>query len=404
MAKKKSAKKKRPITTKAPAGKRPAAKARPSKQAKATRLASTVAAATQREAAVIACEDGDSSATLAVAIRSIAEAMPRANAEAIKKVLSEWGVSANPFQVSMILKRVQADSAVTVPSSPRRRDEMLALAKAKFVRPSGPASDVSRPRVVASTSQKRAMAVLSRAQAWPDIAAGLASLSKATTPAAPDSALWDLLIGEGAIPKNPTRFESDDDVWARALERISERLHPDADVAAKISAVVFAATNGNIAQLKSLDITAPRLVDLQPFACFRELEFFRLDQSEEGYFGGGNLCDIEPLAKLKRLREVLLFWCSFEDLTPLTRLPVLSQLNLAYCDSVSDLSPLAKCKSLRSLYLDCCGGVQDISPLAQCRWLKSLTLVSLAGVEDLSSLASFRGKLNLEDMDHASGS
>jgi Leucine-rich repeat (LRR) protein len=102
--------------------------------------------------------------------------------------------------------------------------------------------------------------------------------------------------------------------------------------------------------------------------------------------------DLRPLAKLKRLRGLVLNDTNVTDLTPLAGLNRLKSLYLDGCE-VSDLSPLADLPSLENLNLNR-SQVVDLSPLANLDNLQSLSfsetsvrsLLPLAGLSHIKVL------------------
>lgn len=241
------------------------------------------------------------------------------------------------------------------------------------------------------------LATLRQTREWPGIAAALSSLKEAFGRAPGKWSLWHELVGTCDPPGDVSVFSTEDEAWQAGVDQVAERLHPDAGLAAKIVAVVFAANDGNPDRLKSLEITDAELDDIEPLTSLHGLQSLQIDQSEDM---PGPLDDLSPLASLPELTSVSLT-CGVDDLTPVARIPKLHELLLVYCDNVSDLGPLAKSETLEVLCLDGCSGIDDVSALAECKRLKKLTLSSLSNVDDLGPLAHFKGELELEDMEHA---
>jgi hypothetical protein len=239
-------------------------------------------------------------------------------------------------------------------------------------------------------------AALKKAHDWSSTSVALAALRDACGRDRENTSLWHELTTDCERPIDASVFSLEDSVWRACLDQVAERLHPQAGRAAQIVVAVVAATDGYPERLRSLEIADPELDDIVPLATLTGLQAITIDQSEDM---PGSLCDLSPLASLNDLSMVNLT-CGAEDLSPLARLPKLRELLLVYCDNVADLGPLAQCKSLEELCIDGCEGIQDVSALAKCKSLKKLTLSALSNVEDLGPLSGFQGDLELEGMEH----
>lgn len=77
------------------------------------------------------------------------------------------------------------------------------------------------------------------------------------------------------------------------------------------------------------------------------------------------LVDISDLSRLQNLENLDLNWCSnLVDLAPVRSLFSLVALALSSCENLSDLSPISGLVSLRSLNLSNCLSLVDLSPIA----------------------------------------
>jgi Leucine-rich repeat (LRR) protein len=86
-----------------------------------------------------------------------------------------------------------------------------------------------------------------------------------------------------------------------------------------------------------------------------------------------NIIDVSPLSSLVNLRELNLFGCNnITDITPLASLVNLQRLNLAHCNNITDISALFLLVNLRYLTLRCNNitEVSALSPLVNLRELK----------------------------------
>jgi Leucine-rich repeat (LRR) protein len=109
------------------------------------------------------------------------------------------------------------------------------------------------------------------------------------------------------------------------------------------------------------------------------------------YLGtNGDLASLTGVAKLRSLRELRLSGCSFDDLSPLRRLPLLEYLR-AKAPRVTDLGPLSALERLRSIDL-CAGEVETLEPLARLLHLEELRLQCprLPDPAPLAGLSSLR--------------
>ena len=99
------------------------------------------------------------------------------------------------------------------------------------------------------------------------------------------------------------------------------------------------------------------------------------------------LSDLTPLTGLASLKEINLNGCTaVSDLTPLTGLASLQEIYLNGCTAVSDLTPLTGLASLQELYLNGCTAVSDLTPLTGLASLRSLYLIECTAVSDVTPL------------------
>jgi hypothetical protein len=206
--------------------------------------------------------------------------------------------------------------------------------------------------------------------------------------------MWRELFGDLERPSNPKVFSLEDDVWQACLDQLTEKLHPDTGLAAKIVVTAIAATGYRPDELRSLDIVDAELDDISPLVVLSKLRSLTIDQSESM---PGPLRDISPLGLLKELCAINLT-CGVDDLSPLASLPKLRELYLIYCDNITDVGPLTRCDSLKVICIDSCEGIGDVSAFADSKRLKELTLRSLENASGLEALKKFKGRLILEDM------
>ena len=101
--------------------------------------------------------------------------------------------------------------------------------------------------------------------------------------------------------------------------------------------------------------------------------------------------DLTPLVKaLPALEKITLWWCTIQDLAPLTQLSKLKDLNL-YGSKVKDFSPLAGCPQLQTLtyYATKESDYSTLGKLTQVRELKG-GLTNLNDISWVASLPSLR--------------
>jgi hypothetical protein len=121
--------------------------------------------------------------------------------------------------------------------------------------------------------------------------------------------------------------------------------------------------------LKSLYIEYGQYIEsLEPLSACKELETLELNFII-------NVPDLSPLLLCKRLKSLFLGCLSLVDLTPLSSMPLLQNLDLRnYPDfpSIDDLSPLSKCKKLKQLNIRGNKDIKDLSSLCHCPDLEEL--------------------------------
>ena len=106
--------------------------------------------------------------------------------------------------------------------------------------------------------------------------------------------------------------------------------------------------------------------------------------------------DIACLSSCTRLKKLVLTMSTVTDLTPISSMPMLEELNLwrsgSNYPSIEDLSPLSQCRGLKSLDVGGNKGIKDLSPLCQCPDLEKLYINDLLLIKDLSFLNKVRNK------------
>jgi hypothetical protein len=143
------------------------------------------------------------------------------------------------------------------------------------------------------------------------------------------------------------------------------------------------------ASLRSLDVSfCAMLSDFASVEKFTALEQLNVSASQ--------VKNLSQLSRMTRLRVLNLSQTPFvADLSALSALPHVEELNLANCVSLLCLSPLKQLRGLRSLILNDCPLIRDISALISVA--KSLRLLDIRGcpLHDLSTVASL---VNLESL------
>jgi len=139
-------------------------------------------------------------------------------------------------------------------------------------------------------------------------------------------------------------------------------------------------------ELVALSLESLPVIDLSLLTRLRNLTNLNLR-------GCSNIGDICPLASLKSLTSLDLSACrAVTDLGPVAGLVKLTNLKLYSCRSISDLSPLVTLRNLENLDLSSCKSVTDIRPLSSLTCLKSLNLDGCRSLRDICALV---GLLNL---------
>ena len=112
---------------------------------------------------------------------------------------------------------------------------------------------------------------------------------------------------------------------------------------------------------------------------------------------GNRLKDISALTSLQNLNELDLPYCQeLTDISALSSLKNLNDLNLFQCEELTDISALASLKNLKRLDLSDCYELTDISALSSLMNLNELYLSNCEELTDISALASLE---NLESLD-----
>ncbi len=124
-------------------------------------------------------------------------------------------------------------------------------------------------------------------------------------------------------------------------------------------------------------------MDLRPLAHLTQLESLYLVSGELEFILQLALKDLQPLAKLHKLRTLHLGHTTVSDIAPLRNLVALEDLSL-HASPVQDINPLANLHKLRALDLSGTQ-VKDVTPLAG---LTGLEQVDLSGtpVDNLQPL------------------
>jgi hypothetical protein len=111
-----------------------------------------------------------------------------------------------------------------------------------------------------------------------------------------------------------------------------------------------------------------------------------------------SLTDLSPLSGLKRLFDLNLSNCeSLTDLGALSGLTQLKSLNLGECESLTNLSPLSGLPRLTELYIDSCPRIRSLEPLRDVASLRELSSSLHPSVlaEVLAHAASLRSDLSM---------
>jgi hypothetical protein len=95
--------------------------------------------------------------------------------------------------------------------------------------------------------------------------------------------------------------------------------------------------------------------------------------------------DLTPLVNLKKLTRLILACPAVTDISPLTQLTELINLNLIFCQSLKDLIPLQRLPKLRTLYFEYTP-VEDLIPLSNLCDLQELS-IRATSVSDLTPIS-----------------
>ncbi|MFW6108627.1 MAG: leucine-rich repeat domain-containing protein [bacterium] len=155
------------------------------------------------------------------------------------------------------------------------------------------------------------------------------------------------------------------------LESLSLRLSPDIADLSPLAALT---------RLRSLHLTCGRAPDLSPLARLPHL-------SELSLAGNINGAPLRGIGDLRMLESLAVEWHGNPaDFARLARLTRLRSLHLASCRNVARLEPLRALDRLEVLSLRDCDGVTDIGPVARLPRLDALQLDLCDGVADVDAL------------------
>jgi hypothetical protein len=157
-----------------------------------------------------------------------------------------------------------------------------------------------------------------------------------------------------------------------------------------ISGLIDLSALAGLPQLQELTLrgASSELLDLRGLSGLTELR--RLDLTSTSQ----DLVDLRPLKTLHKLERLRLGHHQVTDLSPLAELTQLQDLHLGTLDELSDLSPIAGLKSLQNLTI-ASDKLSDLRPLAGLTELRTLT-IRARSVSDIGPLS---GLPQLEQLD-----
>ena len=113
-----------------------------------------------------------------------------------------------------------------------------------------------------------------------------------------------------------------------------------------------------------------------------------------------SLTDLTPLSNLTNLTEINLRGCEkISDLTPLANLTNLTEIDLRDCKSITDIAPLVNLTNLKNIALSRCSSITDLTPLANLSNLTEIDLSGCAVITDLTPLANLTNLTEIDLMD-----
>lgn len=133
--------------------------------------------------------------------------------------------------------------------------------------------------------------------------------------------------------------------------------------------------------LKKLDFSSADGVDISAFP--------ELPTVEELDFGSSDITSLEGIAnKFPNLKTLDLHNTYISDLSPLSDLGSLENLDCHECESLEDVSPFGKINSLKTLYLHHCKSISDISAFSSLTKLENLSLGSCKLIRSISAVSN----------------
>lgn len=135
--------------------------------------------------------------------------------------------------------------------------------------------------------------------------------------------------------------------------------------------------------LKSLEIRNGQVLEsLAGLSACCQLESLKVSSAYE-------ISDLSPLSSCTRIKRLIILHSVATDLTPLSNLPILEELNffrqVSY-PSIENVAPLSHCKKLKRLNIAGNKDIEDLSPLSRCHDLEELSISGLDRIRDLSFL------------------
>jgi hypothetical protein len=187
----------------------------------------------------------------------------------------------------------------------------------------------------------------------------------------------------------------------------------------------------SLPEVQSIQFIGCGVVDLTPLRTLPNLEELRLDAPVIGFdfttltrlkhcflswsgsvksilqceyltaldVSGPKLKDLEELATLQRLEVLTIRSSPLSSLIGIAKLPCLRQLSLIYLRKLQSLEPLSECHELTSLQIHGCKNIGSLEALSSLSQLEALTIENCGTVESLQPIAKLPNLSGLNFID-----
>ncbi len=156
----------------------------------------------------------------------------------------------------------------------------------------------------------------------------------------------------------------------------------------------FIASNASLSVLTPKQIgSSTHLTHLDSFTHLQQLRVLHLNDA-------GKIVNLQPLTRLPKLQELKLSNLAVQDTAPLSRLSLLTTLELTESSTISAVPFINGMKNLSSLSLRGCTQLRNLNALTTGPRLKQLSLARCTDIIDLSPLGTHKDSLTHLNLSH----